>query len=179
MNIRRDFTRSRRLLSVSLVFLFLVFGATSCAPKTVPPSGSICADDLTWTVVRVIDGDSVLLASGSLELSCRLEGIDAPELSQPFGIPARNYLECLLSEQSVTAHFRGRDSYNRVLARLGTPSAADISCSMIQAGAAWHYAFFNSDAPLSAAHTAAQTARIGLWSDSEPVEPYLWRQGNR
>ncbi|EQA8868624.1 thermonuclease family protein [Citrobacter braakii] len=63
-----------------LIFLFLLILAPSVQAS------------LTGRVVRVIDGDTVVvLAAPATEVRIRLSGIDAPEKGQPFGQRARQY----------------------------------------------------------------------------------------
>ena len=53
---------------------------------------SICsAESLTGKVVRIVDGDTlVLLDSGNTQHRVRLAGIDTPERGQPFGKKAKH-----------------------------------------------------------------------------------------
>lgn len=54
------------------------------------------AETLNGRVVGITDGDTLtLLASGNLQVRIRLEGIDAPELGQPFGNASKQNLSQL------------------------------------------------------------------------------------
>jgi endonuclease YncB( thermonuclease family) len=52
--------------------------------------------------VAVYDGDTITLSTNE---EVRLIGIDAPELSEPGGDIARNYLACLVLNKSVSLLF--------------------------------------------------------------------------
>ena len=66
-------------LSFLLVFLALSWGAA--------------AETLPGKVVRVVDGDTLLLlTSGNVEERIRLSGIDCPERKQAFGKRAKQAL---------------------------------------------------------------------------------------
>lgn len=57
---------------------------------------------LTGWVVRVIDGDTVVvLAAPATEVRIRLAGIGAPEKGQPFGQRARQFLTSLIAGRVV------------------------------------------------------------------------------
>ncbi|MGD2248951.1 MAG: thermonuclease family protein [Candidatus Methanofastidiosia archaeon] len=64
--------------------------------------------------IAVYDGDTITLATGE---EVRLIGIDAPELSEPGGDIARNFLACLVLYKEVTLEKgdENTDSYNRLL----------------------------------------------------------------
>lgn len=82
--------------------------------------------EYTATVLRVIDGDTVWL---DVDLgfdvkrkdSFRLAAIDAPEISTPEGVAARDHLVRLLhggGELTITTHKDKREKFGRYLATL-------------------------------------------------------------
>ena len=54
---------------------------------------------MTGTVIRVIDGDTIIVMVDGIEMRIRLWGIDAPERDQRDGAAAQRKLE------SITPHF--------------------------------------------------------------------------
>ncbi len=63
------------------------------------------------------DGDTITaLDDGNTQHRIRLQGIDAPELGQPFGRVARDRLVALAKGKTPTIHTTGKDRYGRVLA---------------------------------------------------------------
>jgi micrococcal nuclease len=68
----------------------------------------------TLHCVIVLDGDTIELNNGE---TVRLIGIDAPELSEPGGDVARDYLSCLVLGKELVLVTRGedKDAYDRLL----------------------------------------------------------------
>jgi len=90
--------------------LFLTLSAVACS--------TLQADTITGRVVRVIDGDTVLLRGAGLgipPLRVRLAGIDAPELRQPYGPEAKRALEKMVLDAIVVVDWTKRDRYRRIL----------------------------------------------------------------
>jgi micrococcal nuclease len=86
-------------------------------------TGSLAKDALqtiTGRVVGVHDGDSItVLASGNEQLKVRLDGIDAPELRQPFGQKSKQALSDLVFNNSVALQVTGKRSLQENIGRSG------------------------------------------------------------
>ena len=145
---------------------------------------AVVASDQTGLVVRVVDGDTITFATNENEIQVRLSGIDAPELSQPFGHEAKSYLESLILHKSVVVKVNKTDRYGRSIGKIKLKSV-DQNLLLVDAGLAWWYRYYKADQPnqdqesYEEAETKARAERRGLWSDAEPIEPYLWRRGER
>lgn len=127
-------------------------------------------------VVGVHDGDSItVLREGNVQVKIRLEGIDAPELKQPFGNAAKKALSDLVFGKTVEVKETGKDRYARTLATV-TVGSLDANLEMVKTGFAWHYAKYSKDQMLKEAQMEAQAAKLGLWADKEPVMPWEWRK---
>jgi endonuclease YncB( thermonuclease family) len=132
-----------------------------------------------------------------------MTGIDAPEKSQPFGEFCRKLLAQRVAGSEVRVELRGRDRYGRHLGvvfaspraegevmsaanssvRTDAESLAlDINLAQVQAGCAWHYRQYEKQqkpgerVSYSQAEKKAREARVGLWIDSEPLEPWSFRR---
>ncbi|WP_370608233.1 thermonuclease family protein [Citrobacter meridianamericanus] len=133
---------------------------------------------LTGRVVRVIDGDTVVvLAKKEGTVRVRLSGIDAPENGQPFGQRARQFLASRIAGRVVEISGDTRDRYDRIL---GTVWAAgrDINAELVCGGMAWAYRA-RSEAQNPAylqCENAAREQKKGLWQAPSPVPPWQWRQ---
>ena len=66
----------------------------------------------------------------------RLQGIDAPEICQPWGPQARAALHAVLQGQVVEVQGHARDSYGRLLAQLSR-QGQDVGVWMVGQGYAW------------------------------------------
>jgi micrococcal nuclease len=98
----------------------------------------------------------------------RLQGIDAPELRQPFGSRSRDELSALVKGKPVTLIEHGRDKYGRTLGNVIVGSV-DANANQVAAGMAWQYERFDKSQELADAQKVAWAARMGLWADPAPV----------
>jgi len=83
----------KTLLAALLVLLYLT-GAAHGQQKTTTTK----IVPFTGRLLTVIDGDTVLVAFKGEEKPYDLEGIDAPEIGQPFGDKAKEALEAMLAK---------------------------------------------------------------------------------
>ena len=143
------------------------------------------ADTLTGRVVRVTDGDTiVVLDSANAQHKIRLQGIDAPERKQAFGTKSKEHLSDSVAGKFVVVDYDKRDRYERILGKV-LLSDEDMNLEQIRAGLAWHYKKYQKDqAPsdrelYSDAEVEAREAKRGLWYDSEPAPPWEYRKSKR
>ncbi len=137
-----------------------------------------------WILERTHDGDTVTLRSkdGEQKEKLRFFALDAPELAQPGGPEAKEFLQNLLGGRNITVESYGRDQYGRLLARLWVDGQA-VDDALISAGHAWVYrrhCDHDFCAVLEASEEEARTGKRGLWGDDEgePVPPWIWRRRN-
>lgn len=130
------------------------------------------------SLVRVVDGDTILVRQGSDTFYVRLLGINAPESVDPkrpvecFGQEAAGHLSVLLaqikqlnlwsdpSQSSV-------DKYGRHLAYVETTDGFDFGLKMIQDGFAYEYTYdlpYKRQASYRQAEHLARAKQLGLWS---------------
>jgi endonuclease YncB( thermonuclease family) len=137
---------------------------------------------LIGRVVHVVDGDTFdLLVGGRTTYRIRLAGCDTPEPGQPFSRRAKEHLgEVLARRSTVTADCYKEDRNGRKVCRV--PVAGKDACLWhLQAGLAWWFErFANEQTPeeiqdYSNAQAKARAARIGLWSDPDPIAPWTYR----
>jgi endonuclease YncB( thermonuclease family) len=140
---------------------------------------SLCvqASDFMGTVTHVTDGDSLWVrpAAGGPPRRLRVQGIDAPEICQPWGRESRDALAAHLLHQQVRVSSSGRDTYQRTLARVSL-GGQDVGAWMVSRGYAWSYHFHRDSGPYSQQETQARSARLGLWSAGAPMEPRAFRK---
>jgi endonuclease YncB( thermonuclease family) len=143
------------------------------------------ADTLTGRVVRVTDGDTiVVLDSANTQHKIRLTGIDAPERKQAFGTKSKEHLSDSVAGKFVVVDYNKRDYYKRILGKV-LLNNEDMNLEQIRAGLAWHYKKYqNEQTPTdrelySKAEIEAREARRGLWYDPEPVPPWEYRKLKR
>ena len=152
----------------------LLFFATVSFAALLP--AAIARADLAARVVAVHDGDTLTVVAERRRVRVRLAEIDAPELGQPFGKRAKKALADLCFGKLAAIEIRGRDRYDRAVARVKC-DGRDANAEQVRLGYAWvytRYAAWNS--PLYALEVDAKASGRGIWSLSDPVPPWRWRQ---
>ena len=155
---------------------------------------STAAADISGKVVAVTDGDTIkILDNNSTQHKIRLTGIDAPEKAQPFGNASRKHLASMVAGKEVRVETSKNDRYGRVLGKVWVQPQNCSACgktlnanlAQILAGMAWWYQDYAKDQPVQdraryeSAVKQAREARLGLWSEADPVPPWAWRRGQR
>jgi endonuclease YncB( thermonuclease family) len=126
-------------------------------------------------VIAVYDGDTITVRTDET-IKIRLDGIDAPELKQPFGQASKQAMSGLVFGQTVTVKPDKKDRYGRLLARVEI-GGKDASLTMVELGMAhWYEQYAKRDSQLQSAQTQAKTARRGLWSDPNVQPPWEFRK---
>lgn len=133
-------------------------------------------------VESITDGDTITVAdSNGQQEVIRLYGIDAPEHDQPFGAQSTKHLTGLVSGTAVALDCENDRSYGRLICKIILPDGEDVCLDQVKAGMAWHYKQYEDEqspedrAAYTAAECSAMKAKIGLWSDPNPVQPQDWR----
>ena len=150
--------------------------------------GGLCAAsaddrDFSGTVRRIFDGDSFLVRPAhtrdkSREVDVRLQDIDAPEKSQPYGNAARAALVDIIADREVFVDVIGTDRYGRKIVRVfREPDRLDVIKAMVRDGHVWVYRRKVNDASLVELEDAAREARRGLWAlpDEDLMPPWQYR----
>ena len=134
-------------------------------------------------VLKVYDGDTVLVKYRGNKMRIRLSKIDAPEMGQPFlgggdaGLYAKKCLEKLMPKNGLmTLKIHGTDMYGRTLGDLD-----DLNFQLIQEGCSslYPYASFESEGEkfrYLRALREARSLRKGVWNLSGYLQPKIWRK---
>jgi micrococcal nuclease len=156
-------TSRRAEIAASLVIAWL--GLTAPA----------AAQTLTGTVVAVHDGDTISIRTSSSTVRVRLYGIDCPEYQQPFSARARQFTSRMVFSREVTVRGEGTDKYDRLLGRVFV-DGVELNEALVRNGLAWHYEIRVNDRALADAERHARAAKVGIWSQPNPVPPWRWRR---
>jgi len=142
----------------------------------------ICADVLIGKVVGILDGDTITVVDkGKAEHKVRLMGIDAPESKQDFGTASKQALSNYIYQREVTVDYKKLDKYQRIIGKV-ILDKQDICLLMIELGLAWHYKDYEKEQSKTdrdlyrQAELKARQAKIGLWQDSQAIEPSSYRK---
>lgn len=159
----------------SLLALILLGGLAYAAWIWLP------APVATVPLVRVIDGDSLLIHQDQATLTIRLTGLDAVEYRQdceraatrwPCGREARTALEKLAGSGPLHCEMAAKDRYGRTLAACRTapfPDGIDLGTEMVRQG----WAIATTDAYM-VEEAEAQARRRGIWQGNF-IRPDDWR----
>jgi len=139
---------------------------------------SISAYAKPATVVRVIDGDTIKVVDETGLTTVRLYGIDSPEKSQAFGLVAKDFVEMMIKGKIVDVLPTGGRTYDRSVAvvMFGTQCLQE---QLLLAGYAWVYPQYCKKSFCQAWEKLQRISagnRVGLWSGSAPVRPWVWRK---
>jgi endonuclease YncB( thermonuclease family) len=126
-----------------------------------------------FRVTRVTDGDTIRIKSASTEITIRLVGIDAPEVShkkrepgQPFSQQATKYLAGLVFNKSMDIKEYGHDRYGRTLAVV-VLDGKNVNLAMVRGGFAEVYRGEHAKGfdptPYLEAEKKARARREGIW----------------
>ncbi len=133
-------------------------------------------------VLKVYDGDTVLVGHGDYQMKVRLSKIDSPEKGQPFfgtqkdaGLESKKCLEKIIQPEHILI-IEKEDIYGRVLGDLD-----DLSFKLIKNGCSTlypHAVFASRREKMSylLALKKAKASKRGLWQYGGFRQPKLWRK---
>ena len=140
---------------------------------------TILASEITG-FPKVIDGDTIHIKSYKI----RLEGIDAPEITQQYGIQSRIALKRMLKDRKFTIQILNKDRYGRSVGIIYIDQL-DVNHNMIKEGNAWAYRKYLKTLPgqkgidYIEAETTSKLGKKGLWAFDKPLSPWLYRRQKR
>jgi micrococcal nuclease len=131
----------------------------------------------TIRLVRVIDGDTLVISDQGREEEVRLLRINAPERGEPGYAEAKQFLAELAGSGEIELEFEGeeRDAYHRLLAYVKA-DGKDLNLAMVRAGMA-RFDKANGEGrygdQFRAAEAEAKAGGRGIWK--APAAPDLYR----
>lgn len=137
------------------------------------------AEVIEGRVVGVHDGDTItLLIAGNQQLKIRLAQIDAPELDQAFGQKSKQSLSDLVFNKTIKVEKETIDKYGRTVGTL-LVDGVDANREQVKRGMAWVYKQYLHDQSLLQVEEDAHQAKVGLWSEPNPMPPWEYRHGKK
>jgi micrococcal nuclease len=136
------------------------------------------------SVVRIKDGDGLVVNKNGKEIEVRLACIDAPEPRQPWGQESTEKLKQLLPPgQKVELRETGKDRYNRTVAELFL-NGQSVNLRMVQDGDAVVYPEYLNNCESTKnqylqAEGYAKIQKLGFWGQENLVMPWDFRRGKR
>lgn len=164
---------------MSLNHNLLLTAGTAVAVAMVALIAAGCGSEpstIRATVKRVVDGDTIVVATSTGTERVRYIGIDTPESVKP-NVPVQCWAKrasainhSLVDGQTLTLRFdrEHRDRYGRLLAYPIRSDGLDVGAELVRRGAARTLEFPPNTAhavQLRAIEQRARTQRRGLWRD--------------
>ena len=132
-----------------------------------------------YDVVKVIDGDTIVVDISGKKETLRLIGIDAPEIggnsskNKCFGKEAEEFAKNILSDASIELEEdesqNDRDKYGRLLRYIILKDGSNFNKTLIREGLAKEYTYktpYKYQKEFKNAETEARKAKKGLWADN-------------
>ncbi len=142
--------------------------------KAVKPKPATCD---SAQVLRVVDGDTLVVAGSKGTEKIRIGQIDAPEKSQAYGSQATACLVDLVANKQVSVCRDGSDRYGRTIANLLVGNT-DVASQLVVKGCAWAYdKYLEAQSTLPAQQDQAKASSLGLWA-SNSTAPWVYRGGS-
>lgn len=114
--------------------------------------------------IRVIDGNTLeVLTSEQKTVRVRLEGIDAPPLSEAFGRKSKETLIMWLENEDITVEVSAKDKYDRLIGVVFL-DGININRSLVEKGLARVHEQSLKDKALIEIESKAKTSHLGIWS---------------
>jgi endonuclease YncB( thermonuclease family) len=124
---------------------------------------------LTAKCLKVVDGDTLVVRCDRNQMTVDLEGVDAPELGQPWGKEVRSFVRDMVRGRELQVEVV-EQSDGHAIARVSV-DGEDLSQLLAARGLAWA----TDDGELGALAEKAKASPCGLWMDPEPVPPWEFR----
>jgi len=123
--------------------------------------------------VKVIDGDTLIIECEHNRQTVDIDGIDCPELDQPWGKQVRNFVRDLVGGENVEIEIL-ESTGDAVRARV-TVDGIDLSELLVSRGLAW-VPEGSTDTDLVELSAKARELPCGLWVDENPQPPWVFRE---
>ncbi len=128
----------------------------------------------SYEVLRIVDGDTIIVDFEGKDEKIRLAGIDAPELSQPYGQEAFDFLRDMVLGKKVTLQVLTRDVYDRIVAVVFL-DGVDVNAVLTEEGLVWGYKV-RQNVDYTAQEQFARENKRGVWSRASNLPPWLYRK---
>lgn len=136
-------------------------------------------------VVAVVDGDTLKVREFKTRNEVyylRLAGIDAPEKNQIYGSEATQLAQDFVLNRPVKIVVTDIDPYQRkvgyvyILVKRKHETETSLNHKLMAQGLAWFYKEYSKDMTLKELEEKAQNLKLGIWSESDPVPPWVFRK---
>jgi len=160
-----------------ILFLILVFKIISDKKKPVFVEKNInvipTAKQEIIELIKVIDGDTIIVKINGEEKSVRLIGIDTPEKNECFEKEATRKAKELMENKKIKLEADNtqddKDKYDRLLRYIYLEDGTLINKKLIEEGFGTEYTYkvvYKFQTEFKGAEKMAKEEKIGMWADS-------------
>ncbi len=128
-----------------------------------------------FPVVRVIDGDTLVVLMDARDVTVRLVGVAAPERTEPYGHEAATFLTNLLKGESVQLEYEGGvphlDRFGRTLGYVyRQPDGLAVNLEVVRQGygSVYDEKHFSQEPVFRRYERRARSVKKGLWALPRP-----------
>lgn len=137
--------------------------------------------NFTGKVVGVKDGDTVVVLHDSEEggprpRTIRLYGVDCPEKRQSFGSTAKQFTSDAIFGKEVKVAISTRDRYLRDIGIITMSDGKILNQELLRSGMCWNYKQYSKSPHYRMLESTAREKKLGVWSESNPTPPWLFRK---
>ncbi|MFC1580631.1 thermonuclease family protein [Thermodesulfobacteriota bacterium] len=157
------------------IFLFFQPGQAGPAEKEIESESVV----FRAMVVRIIDGDSIVIRVNRENRTIALYGIDCPENSQAYGNAARYWVNMLVFHEEVRVKPISPDNYRETPALIYFGDDRCLNQELVMAGLAWVDEKSCQQPECNRWLESEKKARrtgVGLWKEKDPSPPWKWRE---
>lgn len=162
-----------------------VLPLTAVALFTIPDTHAAPSKQMQARIAAINDGDTITVIDFSQKRHIvQMDGVDAPELGQPYGEASKKHLERRLIKKNVVIMWNRTTKEGAKLGKV-LLNNGDVNQLQIRTGSAWATGEItvnhsgNDKARYAAAQTVAKEKGLGLWRAGNAVAPWDWRQQNQ
>jgi endonuclease YncB( thermonuclease family) len=175
LNIHRQISQgtSMRTATLFLIMVSLVGLGAWLFPATVQHDA-----EFTGKVVKVIDGDSLVVKTAFATKEIRLYGIDCPEYRQPYSKAAKKYVQQAVYGKMVRVEPVTIDPYDRIVAVVFHQDSS-LNAALVEQGLAWVSPKYCTRKLCRSWQDQQQKARDEgrkLWSQASPEAPWVYKR---
>jgi endonuclease YncB( thermonuclease family) len=156
-----------------LILSAAIFGALA---SQVTYADSNPAGDIRAAVEYVVDGDTFVIEQSGIPMTIDLEGVNAPDMQQPYGPEAKHHLENLILSKALVINVQRDVAYQHITAQV-LIDGVDINAVMVHDGYAWADEGYTYSTNLVETQKIARKQKIGLWQQKSPKNPIDFKMG--
>ncbi|WP_319371201.1 thermonuclease family protein [uncultured Ilyobacter sp.] len=127
-------------------------------------------------VLYIPDGDTIHITMNGEKFKIRFYGIDCPEISQPYGLEAKEFLMRHIDKNDVKVEVVEKDRYGRLVGKVYSRGVY-LNELMVEEGYAWWYKnYAKKEKKMEILQIRAEKEKKGLWSQENPQAPWEYRK---